>query len=61
MSKMAYLKVQKWHECVLHVEYREYRKMETWALLGVQFVGYASCLWWDRVCNICKFGQPEPV
>ena len=23
--------------------------------LEVQFVGYVSCLWWDRVCDICKF------
>ena len=47
MSKMAYLEVQKWCECILHVDYRKYRKMEAWALLGVQFVGPASRL-------ICK-------
>ena len=35
--------------------YQKYRKMEVWVLLGVQFVGHVSCLWWDRVCDICKF------
>ena len=55
MSKMANLKVRKWRECALHVEYRKYRKTEAWALLGVQFVGHAFRLWWDGVCNICKF------
>ena len=54
-SKMAYLKVQKWHECVLHVEYRKYRKTEAWASVGVKFVGHASRLWWDGVCDKCKF------
>ena len=41
-SKMAYLKVQNERECVL---------------CGVQFVGNTSRLWWDGVCDICKF-QP---
>ena len=36
---------------------RSIEKTEAWASLGVQFVGHASCLWWDRVCDICKF-QP---
>ena len=51
-SKMIYLKVWK---CTLPVEYRKYRKTEAWASLGVQFIGHASRLWWDGVCNICKF------
>ena len=55
MSKIAYLKVQKWRKCVLHVEYQNYRKTEVRASLGVQFVGHAFLLWSDRVCNICKF------
>ena len=25
------------------------------SVVGVQFVGHASHLWWDRVCDICKF------
>ena len=54
-SKMADLKVWKWRECVSRVEYRKYRKTEAWASLGVQFVGHASHLWWDRVGDICKF------
>ena len=48
---MAYLKVGKWRECVLRVEYRKYRKTEARASLGVQFVGHAS----RRVYDICKF------
>ena len=54
-SKMAYLKVWKWCECVLRVEYWKYRKTEAWASLEMQFVGHASHLWWDGVCDICKF------
>ena len=52
---MAYHKVGKWRECVLRVEYRKYRKTEARGSLGVQFVGYTSRLWWDRVYDICKF------
>ena len=56
--KMAYLKVQNECKCVLRMEYRMYRKRtEAWVFLGVQFVGHSSHLWWDGVCDICKF-QP---
>ena len=52
---MAYLKVRKWRECVLRLEHRKYEKTEAWASLGSHFVGHASRVWWDGVCNICKF------
>ena len=50
-SNMVYLKVQKWHECVLHVEHQKYRKTEVWVSSEVQFVGHVFHLW----CNIYKF------
>ena len=37
-SKMAYLEVQKWRECILRVEYRKYRKNGS-----VSVVGSAIC------------------
>ena len=56
MSKMAYLKVQNEREHVLCVECQNYRKKsEAWVFLGVQFIGHASRLWWDGVCDIYKF------
>ena len=55
-SEMTYIKVENERECVLCVECWKYRKkIEAWASLGVQFVGHMSCLWWDGVCDICKF------
>ena len=54
-AKWPTSKFEKWCECVLHVEYRKYRKTEAWPSLGMQFVSHVSCLWWDGVCNICKF------
>ena len=56
MCEMAYLKVQNEHECVLRLECQKYRKkLEAWASLEVQFVGHASCLRWDGVCDISRF------
>ena len=52
MSEMAYLKVRKWHEFILSIEYQKYKEMEAWASLGVQFVGHVSCLWWNGVCDM---------
>ena len=43
------------YECVLRVEYQKHRKNQAWVSLGLQLVGHVSHLWWDRVCDICKF------
>ena len=38
-SKMAYLEVKKWRECILYVEYRKYKKKTR----SVTVVGSAIC------------------
>ena len=54
--KMAYLKVLKWCECILHVEYQKDRKTEAWVSLGVQFVSGGM-----EFATYADFGQPELV
>ena len=52
-SKMVYLEVQKWRECILHVEYRKYRKKRKhecrWEC---NFVG-------PHLVSYTNFGQPR--
>ena len=56
-SEMACFKVQNKCNvsCVLSARSIEKNRSMTWVSSGVQFVGHASRLWWDRVCDICKF------
>ena len=51
-NKMAYFEVKKWCECILHVEYRKYRKNGS-----VSIVVSAIC----RPCisSYANFGQPR--
>ena len=45
----------KWAQMYLVWSAGSIEKMEAWASLEVQFVGHASRLWWDGVCDIGKF------